>query len=197
MRQELAALLEQLHRDGVEHDIAKSDRLDRLRNLEPESAALLALLVKATAARSILELGGSNGYSTLWLADAARSVGGRVVSVDTDAVRSTQAAANLASGRLDAFVELRVEDAGHTLRSSADAAWEMIFLDAERPAYESYWPQLARVLAPGGLLAVDNVLSHAGEVEAFRALVSADDRASEALVPTGAGVLLVVREGGP
>ena len=77
VRPGLAALLEQLHRDGVEHDSSKEDRLERLRNLEPDSAALLALLVRAIRARAMLELGTSNGYSTLWLADArAASVGG-------------------------------------------------------------------------------------------------------------------------
>ena len=70
----------------------------------------------------------------------------------------------------------------------------MIFLDAERPAYTAYWPDLVRALRPGGLLAVDNVISHADELVEFRALVTADDRVSAALVPTGAGALLVVRD---
>jgi predicted O-methyltransferase YrrM len=75
-----------------------------------------------------------------------------------------------------------------------DDAFDVVFLDAERPAYPGYWPELVRTLAPGGLLAVDNVLSHAGEVEPFRRLVGADERVTQALVPIGAGVLLVVRD---
>ena len=69
----------------------------------------------------------------------------------------------------------------------------MIFLDAERPAYCDYWPNLLRVLRPGGLLVVDNVLSHADEVQTFRKLVHDEDRVTEAVVPIGAGALLVVR----
>jgi predicted O-methyltransferase YrrM len=190
----LANLLEELHRDGVEHDAGKADRLQRLRNVEPDSARVLALLVRATGARAVLELGTSNGYSTLWLADAARSVGGRLLSVDVDPKRSAQATQNLERAGLDGLVELRVQDAAETLREGSDGAWDMIFLDAERPAYAAYWPDLVRVLRPGGLLAVDNVLSHAEEVRALRGLVSAEERVSEALVPTGAGLLLVVRE---
>jgi predicted O-methyltransferase YrrM len=190
----LTALLEELHRHGVEHDEGKADRLERLRNVEPDTARVLAVLVRATAARRVLELGTSNGYSTIWLADAMRSVGGRLLSVDVDAVRSAVAAQNIDRGGLRELVELRVEDAEMTLRRSPDSAWDMIFLDAERSAYSHYWPDLLRVLRPGGLLAIDNVLSHAEEVHEFRALVHAEQRVSEAVVPTGAGLLLVVRD---
>jgi predicted O-methyltransferase YrrM len=193
----LTALLDELHVYGVEHDAGKQDRLDRLRNLEPDTARLLALLVRATGAREVLELGTSNGYSTLWLADAARAVGGRLVSVELDPDRSAQAARNLERAGLRSLVELRVQDAADALKGSPDAAWDMIFLDAERPAYTGYWPDLLRSLKPGGLLAVDNVLSHADQVRDFRALVSADPRVMEALAPTGAGALLVVREKAP
>jgi predicted O-methyltransferase YrrM len=194
MDEQLASLLEELHRYGVEHDAGKPDRLDRLRNLEPDTAALLAVLVRATGARQLLELGTSNGYSTLWLADAVRANGGRLVSVDLDPERSAQAARNLERAGLRTQVELRLQDAADALRESRDSEWDMIFLDAERPAYPAYWPDLVRSLRPGGLLAVDNVISHADQVAAFRALVSADARVSEALAPTGAGALLVVRQ---
>ncbi len=193
MNHRLTALLEELHRDGVEHDAGKADRLERLRNVEPDTAALLAVLVRASAARAVLELGTSNGYSTLWLADAVGSVGGRLLSVDVDAARSALAAQNLDRGGVSELVELRVQDAAETLSSSPDEAWDMIFLDAERPAYLSYWPDLVRVLRPGGLLAVDNVLSHAEELREFQAMAHADASTSEAVVPTGAGLLLVVR----
>jgi predicted O-methyltransferase YrrM len=194
MDDRLSALLDQLHRHGVEHDAGRSDRLERLRNLEPDTARLLAVLVRASGARAVLELGTSNGYSTLWLADAARAVGGRVLSVDVDSQRSAEAAHNLDRAGLRELVELRVQDAAVTLRESSAAEWELIFLDAERPAYPGYWPELVRVLRPGGLLVIDNVLSHAEEVRHFRELIGADERVSEALVPTGAGALLVVRE---
>ena len=185
-------MLDELHRDGVEHDEGKSDRLERRRNVESDTARVLALLVRATAARRVLELGTSNGYSTIWLADAVRGVGGRLLSVDVDMVRSREAARNLDRGGVRERVELRVEDAALTLRKSPEGAWDVIFLDAERSAYAGYWPDLLRVLRPGGLLAVDNVLSHAEEVRELRALVNAEERVSEALVPTGAGLLLIV-----
>jgi predicted O-methyltransferase YrrM len=193
----LLTVLDELHRYGTAHDAGLADRLERLRNVEPDTAQVLSVLVQALAARRLLELGTSNGYSTLWLADAVRSVGGRLVTVDLDAARSALAALNLDRAGLRELVELRVEDAAVTLRESPDGGWDLIFLDAERPAYAGYWPDLVRVLRPGGLLAVDNVLSHAAQVADFRALVRADARVSEAVVPTGAGLLLVVRAPAP
>jgi predicted O-methyltransferase YrrM len=192
----LARLLEDLHRRGREHDAGREDRLERWRNLEPETAALLALLVRALAPRRVLELGTSNGYSTIWLADAARSVGASFTSVEVEAARAERARENLRAAGVEDVVELRVQDAAEVLAASADEEWGLVFLDAERPAYAAYWSDLARVLAPRGLLVVDNAISHANELTDFRALVASDGRVSEALVPTGAGALLIVRDGG-
>jgi predicted O-methyltransferase YrrM len=197
MDADVAVLLEDLHRYGVEHDADKPDRLDRLRNLEPDSAQLLALLVRAVGARALLELGTSNGYSTVWLADAVRATGGKMTSVDTDAKRSAEASRNLTRAGLQAYAELCVQDAVNALRESEDHQWDMIFLDAERPAYIAYWSDLQRALKPGGLLVIDNVISHADQVDAFRALARQTAGVFEALVPTGAGMLLIVKDPEP
>jgi predicted O-methyltransferase YrrM len=83
VNEQVDAVLDQLHRHGVEHDATKSDRLDRLRNLEPPTARLLSVLVRATRAQAVLELGTSNGYSTVWLADAVRATGGQLTTAGT------------------------------------------------------------------------------------------------------------------
>jgi predicted O-methyltransferase YrrM len=189
----LAALLDELYAAGREHDARQTGRLARLRNLEPETARLLALLIRATGARHVLELGTSNGYSTLWLADAARDTGGTVTSVEVDGERSAQAAANLARAGLEAYAELRVQDAADALAQAADASVDVVFLDAERPHYPAYWPQLQRVVRPGGLLAIDNVLSHAHELEEFTPLV---ETLATTVVPVGAGLRLAVTPAG-
>ena len=189
-------LLSELHESGRRFDAAQPDRLDRLRNLEPESGALLSLLVRALGARDVLELGTSNGVSTLWLADALAATGGRLVSVELDPDRIRSAQANIERAGLDGLVELRKGDAGDALRDSTDDAWDVIFLDAERPQYPGYWPDLARVIRPGGLIAADNAISHADEMQPFRDLVEADPRTITALDATGAGILLVLMSHG-
>jgi predicted O-methyltransferase YrrM len=196
MRDSVQHLLSELHESGRRFDAAQPDRLDRLRNLEPESGALLNLLVRALGARDVLELGTSNGVSTLWLADALAATGGRLVSVELDADRSRAARENVERAGLDGVVELRTGDAADALRGSADDAWDVVFLDAERPHYPGYWPELGRVVRPGGLIAADNAISHADQMQPFRDVVEADRRTITALDATGAGILLVLMTGG-
>jgi predicted O-methyltransferase YrrM len=187
------ALAAELYASGRAHDAAQADRLARWRNVEEETAELLGVLVRAMGARRVLEIGTSNGYSTLWLADAVEAVGGRVVSLEIDPARSALAAEHLGRAGLGGVVELLTEDAGGALATFGDGAWDLVFLDAERPAYAGYWPDLVRVLAQPGLLVVDNVISHAAEVADFRALVEADDRVVSSIVPIGAGAMVVAR----
>jgi len=174
------------------HDAEQDDRLRRFRNVEPETAGLLGVLIRATRARRILEIGTSNGYSTIWLADAAEATGGSVTSVEIDPKRTAMARSSLAEAGVAA--DLLTEDAADTLRHSPDGAWDFVFLDAERPAYAGYWPDLVRVLAPGGgLVAIDNVLSHADEVAGVTRLIEAEPAVTSVLVPIGAGLRLAVR----
>src|SRR3954469_3418479 len=106
----LHQLLDELHESGRLHDAAQTDRLDRLRNLEPETGAVLNVLVRALGARDVLELGTSNGVSTLYLADALAATGGRLVSVELEAERTAMARENLGRAGLDWGVELRTAE---------------------------------------------------------------------------------------
>jgi predicted O-methyltransferase YrrM len=192
MNADRRAFLDELYAHGREHDARHEDRLARLRNVEPETAELLGVLVRALGARRVLEIGTSNGYSTIWLADAALAVGGAVVSLEVEPERTAQALANLTRAGVKGAADLRVQDAGEALPAYDDAAWDLIFLDAERPAYVGYWPDLQRVLVPRGLLVVDNALSHAAELVEFSELVYATPGVTSTLLPVGAGVLLIV-----
>ncbi len=193
MNESRRRLVDELYAVSHAHDEERSDRLERFRNVEPPTAELLGVLIRAAGARRILELGTSNGYSTIWLADAAQATGGSVVSVDVDSERTGLARENLRRAGLEDRVELRTEDAAATLARSADAEWEFVFLDAERPAYSGYLRDLARTLTPGGVLAVDNVESHAHELVEFTSLIEAEPELTQTVVPVGAGLRLAVR----
>jgi predicted O-methyltransferase YrrM len=193
MNEERQTFLDELYAAGRAHDEALEDRLQRFRNVEPETAELLGVLVRAMQAKRVLEIGTSNGYSTIWLADAAEAVGGSVVSLEVEPERTELARSNLSDAGVAGFAELRTEDAGAFLAAAGDDAWDLVFLDAERPAYVGYWPDLVRVLRPNGLLVVDNTLSHANQLVEFSELVHEHEGITSTLVTVGAGVLLVVK----
>jgi predicted O-methyltransferase YrrM len=190
--EDFATVAAALHADGVRYDARQADRTSRRRNLEPDTAALLSVVCQAMGARRVLEIGTSNGYSTLWLARAVAATGGTVLSVDLDRAAQLEAAGSLARVGLRDRVELRCADGGPVLRELPDAGQDVVFLDSERTAYAGWWPDPVRVLRPGGLLAVDNVLSHPDEVAEVRARISADPLLTSTVVPVGKGLLLAV-----
>ena len=190
MKAKLKAYLETVYSESRAHDETQTERAARWRNLHPDSAALIALLVRAKQARKVLEVGTSNGYSTLWLADAVRDTGGSLRTLEIDKARKKAARQNLREAKLDDYVRMEVCDAGEFLRDYPKY-FDVVLLDADRSQYTAYWPHLQRILTkPGSLLVVDNVLSHADEVQAFIVLVEADKNFSSMVLDIGAGLLL-------
>jgi len=189
----LQTLLNELAAFGDAHDGDAANRATRMLNITPDTGAFLAVLVKATQARRILEIGTSNGYSTLWLADAAAAVGGAVATVEMSPAKSALARANFARAGLTDRIRQHEGDAGALLAGLADGAVDLVFLDSQRSAYLAWWPDLRRVLRAGGLLVVDNATSHAQEMADFTAAVRADAGFSTSLVPVGKGEFLAVK----
>jgi predicted O-methyltransferase YrrM len=189
----LPALLNELEQFGQQNDAATTDRPRRMLNITRDTGEFLSVLVKAMDARRVLEIGTSNGYSTLWLADAARAIGGSVTTVELSELKLRMASANFARSGLAAHISPVHEDAGIVLKRSASASFDLIFLDAERPEYPGWWPDLKRVLRGGGLLVVDNASSHADQMAPFIALVKADPEFTTSLVPVGNGEFLAVK----
>jgi predicted O-methyltransferase YrrM len=175
MNPRLSAFVDELYAYGAAHDSAQPDRLLKHRNLEPATARLLSLTVRVAGARRVVEIGTANGFSTIWLADAVGDLGGHVVSVDTgthDEARANLARADALQPGLLTRVEFRQEDGGACLARLADGSVDLLFLDAERTEYPGWWPHPVRVVRPGGVLAIDNVLSHPDEVAPFLALMA-------------------------
>ncbi len=189
----LRELLEELETFGEHNDATTTDRASRMLNITPDTGAFLAILVRSMSARNILEIGTSNGYSTVWLASAATAVGGRVTTLDVDARKTQLAVHNLRRAGLESVVEPRTEDAGTFLAHGSAGIWDLIFLDADRKPYATWWPDLWRGLKPNGLLVVDNAVSHAAEMEPLVERIRQEPRATHVLVPVGKGELMVLK----
>jgi len=191
----LEALKAELERFGASNDAATTERRRSMLNITRETGEFLRVLVHATAAKRVLEIGTSNGYSTLWLANAARATGGIVTTVEHSAYKVAMAQENFSRSGLASYITLLHDDAGRVLAASANASFDLVFLDSERPEYPGLWPDLKRVLRPGGLLVVDNATSHAEQLAPFMALVNADADLTTSLVPVGNGEFLAVKRG--
>jgi caffeoyl-CoA O-methyltransferase len=175
-----------------------SDRTDgtphsrRLRAITPEVGRFLLTLGLANGSRTIVEIGTSGGYSTLWLAVAVQRTGGRVITFEIDPAKVELARATLAEAGVDDRVELRPIDGALGLIELAGAA-DLVFLDAEKDDYLRMFESAVEALRPGGLLITDNLISHATELARFREAALTDPRVGGLIVPIGRGELVAVR----
>lgn len=191
MRENVRAALDEFYGRNKAHDDALTDRLLRWRNLEPDSARLVYLLLHLQQPLDVLEIGTSNGYAAGWIAEAGQELGFAFSTVEIDPDRAADAQEFLRSLGVGDLVAIHVRDAAEYLRTTASESVDFLLLDAERPQYASYWPDVDRILRAGGLLVVDNVISHQDQVAEFLRLVSAEYETT--VVPTGAGVCLALK----
>lgn len=129
----------------------------------PVTAKLLALLVRLSGARRVLEVGTLGGFSTIWLARALPA-GGRVVTIEAEAVNADLARANLARAGLADRVEVRVGRGADVLPTmTGEEPFDLVFIDADKESNTVYLDWAARLGRPGTLVVLDNI-GRAGEV---------------------------------
>jgi len=189
----LRALLDELAGFGRQHDARETEHSRRMLNVTPETGQFLAILVRATRAAQILEIGTSNGYSTIWLAWAARDTGGHVTTLERSPDKAAMARANLQRAGLADRVTVR-EGTALDILAGLDGPYDLIFLDADRPNYLAYLGRILPRLRPGGLLVADNVVSHAGELRDFLRALQSDSGLDTVILPVGNGEALTYRK---
>jgi len=172
-----------------ERDVARSERL---RQISPEVGRFLHTVALARRPRTIVEIGTSGGYSTIWLSLAARIIGASVTTLELDPKKIAAAAANLRAAGLDDVAAIVEGDAAAYLRARREPV-DFFFLDAEKEDYLAYLDLIVPLLAPGGVLVADNLLSHEDDLAAFRERALGDERLSGLVVPIGRGELFAVR----
>ncbi len=186
MDDKLIALLDRLAHFGEENDARGVERSRKMLNITPDTGRFLWILVRARRATRILEVGTSNAYSTIWLADAARETSGRVTTLECDLDKIALARANLAEAGLAEYIDLLEGEAAKTL-IQLPGPFDVVFLDADRPQYLTYFELVFPKLVSGGLLVADNAVSHAHEMVAYLTRVKADPRLFSVTLPVGKG----------
>jgi predicted O-methyltransferase YrrM len=156
-----------------------------------DSGRLLFALVAPNAGCDVLEIGGSRGYSAIWLAAAARILGGRVLSLEQEPVKIEAWRRNIAEAGLEDTADLLEGDAKEAV-PAIDDVFDLVFLDAEKDDYEELFQLALPKLEPGALVVADNVLSHQDTLGAYSAARQSDSALESVTVPLDRGLELSV-----
>jgi predicted O-methyltransferase YrrM len=190
----LSDLLEELAHAGARHDEQQTVHGKKRLNLETETARLLHLLLVSSRRKRMLEIGTSNGYSTLWIADALSSIPGAqpLITIERDPEKVEQARGNVARAGLGAWVDFCAGDASEIVSTLA-GPFDAVFFDADRISA----PEQLRVLLPrfeaDVLLLADNARSHPDEIAGYLAAVDALPGFKSLVVPIGKGLHIAHR----
>jgi predicted O-methyltransferase YrrM len=179
-------VLREVAETGRLNDAKETQRSRRMLNITSDTGQLLYILVCTMRAQRVLEVGTSNGYSTLWLSWAVSTTRGRVDTIESDTYKVVLARDNLDRAGLLQFVTIH-EGLAIDVLSQLDGVYDLVFLDADRASYMGYVEPLLELLRPGGLLVTDNVVSHAHELTDFLSTLKTDPRLMSVTVPIGNG----------
>jgi predicted O-methyltransferase YrrM len=182
MEAHLHQLLTELEEAGRRNDAQELDHSRKMLNLEPTTAHLLSMLVRSSRRRWLLEIGTSNGYSTIWLAWATRRVGGHVISIEREAHKLALADANLRQAGLREVV------------ATLAGPFDCVFFDADRKSAPSQLALLLPKLTADVFLLADNALSHPQEIAAYLAAVQALSQFEHLIIPIGKGLSMAYRQ---
>jgi len=187
MNSEIRSFLRQLEEHARTHDAQESEHSRKLLNLEPETAELVSLFARSSRARRVLEIGTSNGYSTIWLAASVGPEGGRVISIDRSGEKYKMAHDNLLAAGLLQYVDLRLGDATEVIKTLT-GPFDFVFFDADRKSAPGQLSFLLPKLTPQALILADNVLSHPDEIAGYLAMVKDLKQLQHVLIPVGKGL---------
>jgi len=185
------AVLERLEAEDTKEREEGVARELRARQVARSTGQFLFSLVAPQWDCEVLEIGGSRGYSSIWLGAGVRYFGGRVLSLEADPAKVEAWRANVAEAGLEETVDLIAGDAFETL-PQIDDVFDIVFIDAEKDDYERLF-QLARgKVEAGALFVADNVLSHADPLAEYSQARQADPTLESVTVPLDRGLELSV-----
>jgi predicted O-methyltransferase YrrM len=168
---------------------------ERIQAVHPDSGRLLHVLALANKAKRIVEVGTSHGYSTLWLAAAARINGGQVVTCDSNLERIAAARKNFEDAGLADVIEILEGEARETLRGRLEPV-DLLFIDTDKSYYETFFDIVYPRLVTGGVVVADNVVSHQDELEDYISYVENHPNLESVMVPIGRGLEISVKLSG-
>ena len=153
-------------------------------------ATMMHILVREAKAKTILEVGTSYGYSTVWLADAARTTGGRVITLDVNAQKQTYARSMLERAGLLDFVVFRCGDALESIDQMKETI-DFVLIDLWKDLYIPCFDRVIGKTSPGALIVADNMIfppDNQSIAAAYRAHIRSHPDFDSILLPAGHGI---------
>jgi caffeoyl-CoA O-methyltransferase len=170
-------------------------RLQRLRQIPPETGRFLALLAAGAPQGAYVEIGTSAGYSALWLALACRETGRTITTFEVLEEKVALARETFRQAKVEDVVTLVAGDAREHLADCHDIAF--CFLDAEKEIYAECYELAVPRLVAGGLLVADNAINHRATLQPLLDRALSDERVDALIVPIGKGELICRKRGKP
>ena len=181
------AVLTRLEEEDADERARNVPRDQRARQVARTTGQFLFAYVAPQTDCEVLEIGGSRGYSTIWLASGVRNLGGRVLSLENDPAKIEAWRSNIEEAGLSDWAELVEGDAFETLRR-IDDVFDVVFLDAEKEQYEALFAEARTKLEPGAVVIADNVLSHVEALGAYSQARQSDPTLESVTLPLDRGL---------
>ena len=185
------AVLARLEAEDADERARGVPREQRARQVARTTGQFLFAFVAPQTDCEVLEIGGSRGYSSIWLGAGVRSLGGRVLSLENDPAKVEAWRRNVADAGLADWCELIDGDALEVVPGIADV-FDVVFLDAEKEQYEQLFTQARTKLEAGAVVIADNVLSHEDVLGAYSRARQSDPTLESVTVPQDRGLELSV-----
>jgi len=185
------AVLARLEAEDADERARGVPREQRARQVARTTGRFLFAFVAPQTDCEVLEIGGSRGYSSIWLGAGVRHLGGRVLSLENDPAKVEAWRRNVADAGLADWCELIDGDALEVVPGIADV-FDVVFLDAEKEQYEQLFTQARTKLEAGAVVIADNVLSHEDVLGAYSRARQSDPTLESLTVPLDRGLELSV-----
>ena len=159
-----------------------------------EDGRFLRFLVVSSGAKKVLEIGGANGYSAIWMGLGLRETGGRLITIEYDAARAKDAEANIKAAGLADVVQVVSGDAFKAI-PGLPGTFDLVFLDAWKKDYQRFFDRVSLRLDNGGVFVAHNVVNKAVEMGDFLTTLRKHPGLRSAIVsPSGEGISVSVKQ---
>jgi predicted O-methyltransferase YrrM len=187
MKEDLTKFLKELRAYGVKNSIP---------NVTEEVGQFLNMLIQIKRPKTILEIGCANGYSTIWMAEAARKVGARLHTIDFSIPSMREARQNLSLSGFSDIVETYLEDAVKFVpKMDNRLRFDFVFVDGQKNSYLDFWKVIQDRLLPGAVVVFDDMIAFPKKTGPFYECIQSAEGAEQLLIPIDKndGILMVIK----